>query len=100
MGYRSDVYIKTTTQEVDSDINFLTYAVEAGLFRWVGSTKLVCKDVKWYEDYKEVETIIELLEILGEDTFCLIAIGEDGVVHSELGDPLAVDLYTYTQVDW
>jgi len=100
MGYRSNIYIKTTTPLVASAIYTLIAAVEPNLFNQVGPTKLIGEYLKWYEVYSDVRTITKLLNLLDEDTFAMLAIGEDGTVHSELGNHSAVDLYTYTNVNW
>ena len=42
--------------------------------------------LKWYEEYKDVQEINSFIEMGEEDGRCIVCVGEDNVVHSDIGD--------------
>ena len=89
MGYRSEVYFKTTTEgwliikrrndSVENpDHRILRYAEEIKKTP-SGFYKIWFSDIKWYEGYEEVKQFMEGLDILQEQDipFSFIRLGED-----------------------
>ena len=89
MGYRSQVYLKTTTEGYitikrrnDSIENpehrILNYATEIKKTP-SGFYKIYFDDIKWYDSFEEVKHFMESLEILQEQgiPYSFIRIGED-----------------------
>lgn len=89
MGYRSDVYLKTTTEGYliirkrnDSieypDHRMLSYA-ESIKKTPNGFYRIEFNDIKWYESFEEVKHFMDSLEILKEQNipYSFIRIGED-----------------------
>ena len=113
MGYISEVHIavpKKDEAELDAIMNrldLLESENECGdnrfykrnhTQRWKeisnGVTTDKSKDVilyqagclKWYEEYKDVQEINSFIEMGEEDGRCIVCVGEDNVVHSDIGD--------------
>ena len=42
--------------------------------------------LKWYEQYKDVQEINSFIKMGEEDDRCIVCVGEDDVVHSDIGD--------------
>ena len=42
--------------------------------------------LKWYEEYQDVRDINVFIEMGEEDDRCIVCVGEDNVVHSDIGD--------------
>ena len=42
--------------------------------------------LKWYEEYKDVKEINSFIKMGEEDDRCIVCVGEDDVVHSDIGD--------------
>lgn len=89
MGYRSQVYLKTTTEGYliikrrndsieNTDHRMLRYA-ERIKKTPSGFYKITFEDIKWYESFEEVKQFMNSLEILGEQDipYSFIRIGED-----------------------
>lgn len=89
MGYRSQVYLKTTTEGYliikrrndsieNPDHRMLRYA-ESIKKTPSGFYKIEFDDIKWYESYEEVRQFMDSLEILREQDipYSFIRIGED-----------------------
>ena len=89
MGYRSDVYLKTTTEgwliikrrndSVENpDYRMLNYAEEIKRTP-SGFYKIYFSDIKWYESYEEVKQFMSALDDLVEQDipYSFIRIGED-----------------------
>lgn len=90
MGYRSDVYFKTTTEGYlimkrfndsliveDKSERPLTYATIA--YTPTGFYRIEYNDVKWYDSYPEVQNFNKALDLLRKQDipFAYIEIGED-----------------------
>jgi hypothetical protein len=113
MGYRSEVHIavpKRDEAELDAIMNrldLLESEHECGdnrfykmnyTQRWQeisnGVTTDKSRDViiyqalslKWYEQYKDVQEINSFIKMGEEDGRCIVCVGEDNAVHSDIGD--------------
>ena len=89
MGYRSDVYLKTTTEGYliikrrnDSIENpkhrILEYA-DSIKRTPSGFYKIYFNDIKWYESFEEIDDFMESLDVLKDQDipYSFIRIGED-----------------------
>mgnify|MGYP003680950493 CR=1 FL=1 len=111
MGYTSEVHIavpKIAEKEMD---NLLTkhnlmaedeysykFKKEHHTQRWkeISSGAMVDKSndiilyqassLKWYEEYKDVQEISTLIEEYEPSGACIVCVGEDNAVHSDIGD--------------
>jgi len=118
MGYRSEVYIaipKKADKEMDKvmrefyndDSPFKSYEHTQ---KWVESygDETINKEetfviyegswLRWYEEHKDVVAITSIAEKYSEDGACIVCIGEDGQIHSELGEYHEV-FNVYTKVE-
>ena len=88
MGYRSRVYLKTTTEgyillkQFDKKIDDLEAKplAYADIYKTPdGFYKIEYEDVKWYEEYKQVQSFKKALEFLKEKDipYSYIRLGED-----------------------
>lgn len=90
MGYRSDVYLKTTTEGYliikrfndsliveDKSERPLTYAEIS--YTSTGFYRIEYKDIKWYDSYPEVQNFNKALDLLRKQDipYAYIEIGED-----------------------
>lgn len=90
MGYRSDVYLKTTTEGYlimkrfndsliveDKSERPLTYATIS--YTPTGFYRIEYNDVKWYDSYPEVQNFNKALDLLRKEDipYAYIEIGED-----------------------
>lgn len=89
MGYRSDVYIKTTTEGYIT-IKRRNDSIENPEHRMLkyadsikktpsGFYKITFIDIKWYESFEEIKHFVDSLKILQEQDipYSFIRIGED-----------------------
>ena len=113
MGYRSEVYIavpKKAKKEMDAVMNkhnlfekdmhgdspFTKYDHEQNYTKWENdkgevkvSKKLVIYEgtwLKWYEEYKDVKSITRIVEEYEPSGACIVCVGEDGEIHSNMGE--------------
>ena len=42
--------------------------------------------LKWYEEYKDVQEVLRLIEEYEPSGACIVCVGEDSAVHSDMGD--------------
>jgi hypothetical protein len=42
--------------------------------------------LKWHEEYEDVQEINSFIEMGEDDGRCIVCVGEDNVVHSDIGD--------------
>lgn len=90
MGYRSDVYLKTTTEGYliikrfndsliveDKSERPLTYATIS--YTPTGFYRIEYNDIKWYDSYPEVQNFNKALDLLRKQDipYAYIEIGED-----------------------
>ena len=99
MGYRSEVYIgipSANANELESldwlklwnkeDYNH-SFNDMFELWHQSDGTNIYRGDcLKWYDGYKDVDEITEIVQKFEEDCAFIVAIGEDNAVHSEYGD--------------
>jgi len=111
MGYTSEVHIavpKKDEEKMDTLLNRHNLIAEdeySYMFRkkhhtqrWKehnnGITIDKSKDIilyqasslKWYEEHQDVKDINAFIEMGEEDGRCIVCVGEDNVVHSDIGD--------------
>ena len=111
MGYTSEVHIAVPKKDeekmdilltrhnlMDDDDNTYKFKKTHHTQRWKehshGVTSDKSKDIilyqalslKWYEEYKDVQEINSFIEMGEEDGRCIVCVGEDNVVHSDIGD--------------
>ena len=111
MGYTSEVHIavpKKAEKELDKHLtkhdliaeNEYSYRFKKKHHtqRWKeinnGTTIDKSKDIilyqasslKWYEEYKDVQEISRLIEEYEPSGACIVCVGEDNAVHSDIGD--------------
>jgi len=123
MGYRSEVYIaipKKAEKEMDKvfkehysnnawrvDSPFKKYE---HIQKWIESdgNETISKEqtyviyegswLKWYEGYEDVDAVTSIAEKYEDDGACIVCVGEDGQIHSELGEYHEV-FSVYTKVE-
>ena len=123
MGYRSEVYIaipKKAEKEMDKvfkehysdnawrvDSPFKKYDHTQ---KWIESdgNETISKEqtyliyegawLKWYEGYEDVDAVTSIAEKYEDDGACIVCVGEDGQIHSELGEYYEV-FNVYTKVE-
>jgi hypothetical protein len=55
--------------------------------------------LKWYEEHQDVKDINVFIEMGEEDDRCIVCVGEDNVVHSDIGDFCDVfNVYTIVEL--
>ena len=111
MGYTSEVHIavpKKDEEKMDilltrhnlmhDDDNTYKFKKTHHTQRWKeysnGVTTNKSKDIilyqalslKWYEEFKDVQEINSFIKMGYEDDRCIVCVGEDDVVHSDIGD--------------
>ena len=123
MGYRSEVYIaipKKAEKEMDKvfkeHYSDNAWRVDSPFKKYDHTQKWVESDgnhtiskeetfviyegsfLKWYEGYKDVDAVTSIAEKYEDDGACIVCVGEDGQIHSELGDYQEV-FNIYTKVE-
>jgi len=113
MGYRSEVYIavpKKAEKEIDTIMNEYklleedtsgekrfekydhkqTYTQFNADGKWYeNSRELVIYEgtwLKWYEEYDDVQGITSIVEKYEPSGACMVCVGEDGTIHSDMGE--------------
>jgi len=111
MGYTSEVHIavpKKDERRMDTLLtrhNLMAENEDSYKFkkthhtqRWKEHTNGVTSDkskdiilyqalsLKWYEEFKDVQEINSFIKMGEEDDRCIVCVGEDDVVHSDIGD--------------
>jgi hypothetical protein len=107
MGYRSEVYI--AVQKSD-EVGLDAILTEHNLLRdeaftkkeYLGYVIYEASWLKWYEGYKDVGAVNEFIEAnpldYENDGRCLVCVGEDEQIHSEIG--MYQDIFNiYTNVE-
>ena len=108
MGYRSEVYLRfaepiveviDAARKLDDTLDKMLSEGEAARIDKV-KTDFHWYDTKWYDTYPEVQAIENLLDMLQDDDYGFIRLGEEeGDIESK-GYPSEYDMYTNTSVDW
>ena len=103
MGYRSEVYLRIAEPlvEVVDAARKLDDTLDKMLFEAQdGKTDFYWGDTKWYDSYPEVRAVESLLDMLQDDDYGFIRLGEEeGDIESK-GHPSEYNMYTNTTVDW
>ena len=105
MGYRSEVYLRfaepivevvDAARKLDNKLDeILSYGTEDGSrtdFHW--------EYTKWYDTYPEVRAVENLLDMLQDDDYGFIRLGEEEGDIDRKGSPGDVDMYVQTSIDW
>ena len=108
MGYRSEVYLRISeplvevvdaARKLDDTLDkMLSEGAEVGLegnktdFHW--------EYTKWYDSYPEVQAVESLLEMLQDDDYGFIRLGEEEGDIERKGYPGEYDMYINTAVEW
>ena len=105
MGYRSDVYLRVDEPlvEVVDAARKLSKTLDNMLSE--GScegckTDFYWESFKWYDTYPEVMAVNDMLDMLQDDDYGFVALGEEEGDIERKGDPACYDIYIQTSVDW
>lgn len=104
MGYRSDVYLRVAeplvevvdaARKLDKTLDKMLSdgsSEEKTDFHW--------SCVKWHDTYPEVTAVNDMLDMLHDDDYGFVSLGEEEGDIERKGDPSAYDIYIQTSVDW
>lgn len=103
MGYRSEVYIaipKIDEAELDAIL------IEHNLLRdeaftkenYLGYVIYEASWLKWFDGYEDVELVKKFIDSNENDGRYLVCVGEDGQIHSDIGDYQEI-FNIYTKVE-
>lgn len=105
MGYRSEVYLRfaepivevvDAARKLDDNLDkMLSDAATEG-----NKTDFHWEYAKWYDSYPEVRAVESLLDMLLDDDYGFIRLGEGENDIERLGRPDEYDMYTNTSVEW
>ena len=105
MGYRSEVYLRIAeplvevvdaARKLDDNLDkMLSDAAEEG-----SKTDFHWEYTKWYDTYPEVQAVESLLEMLQDDDYGFIRLGEEEGDIERKGYPSEYDMYINTAVEW
>jgi hypothetical protein len=106
MGYRSEVYLRIAEPLVE--VVDAARKLDDNLDKMLsdGSSYCECKTdfhwehAKWYDSYPEVQAVESLLDMLQDDDYGFIRLGEEDGDIDRKGDPSCYDMYISTSVDW
>lgn len=110
MGYRSQVYIGIPTnkrkdfEQLNLGETYENTPLQLTKILEVASEQekiIIYKGdwLKWYPDYEAVQTITSFVEELVDEDCFIVAVGEDGTIHSELGYYFDwVEIYTKVNI--
>ena len=111
MGYRSDVYLRVAeplvevidaARKLDKTLDkMLSEGSSEQGENWSSSkTDFHWAYTKWYDTHPEVMAVNDMLDMLQDDDYGFVAIGEEEGDIERKGDPAAYDIYIQTSVDW
>lgn len=103
MGYRCDVALRFADEivEVVTAARKLDEALDSAMkIAEKSDTDYYWEDVKWYSNYEEVQAVHNLLEILQEEDYGMIKVGEQHDDIEYFGDPAGFNMYTSTIIEW
>ncbi len=107
MGYRSEVYLRIAeplVEVVDAarklDDNLDKMLSEGAELAEGSKTDFSWESTKWYDSYPEVQAVESLLDMLQDDDYGFIRLGEEDGDIERKGDPGCYDMYTSTTIDW
>ncbi len=108
MGYRSEVYLRIAeplievvdaARKLDDTLDkMLSEGSEVGLEG--NKTDFYWEYTKWYDSYPEVRAVESLLDMLQDDDYGFIRLGEEEGDIERKGDPCEYNMYTNTAVEW
>ena len=108
MGYRSEVYLRIAeplvevvdaARKLDDNLDKMLSDGEAERTDKV-KTDFYWEHTKWYDSYPEVQAVESLLDMLQDDDYGFIRLGEEQGDIEQKGYPSDYDMYTNTSVDW
>ena len=108
MGYRSEVYLRfaepiveviDAARKLDDNLDKMLSEGEAERIDKV-KTDFHWEDTKWYDTYPEVQAVESLLDMLQDDDYGFIRLGEEEGDIETKGHPSEYDMYTNTSVEW
>ncbi len=105
MGYRSEVYLRVKEplvevvdaarkldRELDKMLSEGSCEGSKTDFHWENS--------KWYDSYPEIKAVQGLMDMLLDDDYGFIRLGEEEGDIESRGYPSDYNMYTQTTVDW
>ena len=105
MGYRSEVYLRIAeplvevvdaARKLDDNLDkMLSHGAEEG-----NKTDFHWDYTKWYDSYPEIQAVESMLDMLQDDDYGFVRIGEEEGDIERKGDPACYDIYIQTTVDW
>ena len=108
MGYRSEVYLRIAeplievvdaARKLDENLDKMLSDGEAERID-EAKTDFYWEYTKWYDTYPEVRAVESLLDMLQDDDYGFIRLGEEQGDIEQKGYPSEYDMYTSTAVDW
>jgi hypothetical protein len=108
MGYRSEVYLRIAeplvevvdaARKLDDNLDKMLSDGQS-LPGLRAKTDFHWEYTKWYDSYPEVRAVESLLDMLQDDDYGFIRLGEDSGDIERKGYPDDYDMYTNTSVDW
>ncbi len=103
MGYRSEVYLRISepivevvdaARKLDATLDEMLSGAEDG------KTDFYWEHTKWYDSYPEVRAVESFLEMLQDDDYGFVRLGEEEGDIERKGDPHEYNMYVNTVVDW
>ena len=103
MGYRSDVALRfsdhlvevvNTARKLDKELDSMLKEAQEN------DTDYFWQDVKWYDSYKEVQAVQNFLNLLKDDDYGMIRVGEESGDVELDGDPGQYNMYPHTTIEW
>jgi len=108
MGYRSEVYLRIAeplvevvdaARKLDENLDKMLSVAEVERVD-EAKTDFHWEYTKWYDTYPEVRAVESLLDMLQDDDYGFIILGEEQGDIEQKGYPSDYDMYTNTSVDW
>ena len=106
MGYRSEVYLRfaepiveviDAARKLDDTLDKM---LSEGATLGKEKTDFTWEYTKWYDTYPEVQAVESLLDMLQDDDYGFIRLGEEDGDIDRKGCPGEYDMYIQTSVDW
>jgi len=103
MGYRSDVYLRIAepivevidaARKLDDNLDKMLSEAQDG------KTDFYWEWIKWYDTDTGVQAVDSLLDMLQDDDYGFIRLGEEDGDIDRKGCPVEYNMYTNTSVEW
>ena len=103
MGYRSEVYLRVAeplvevvdaARKLDDNLDKMLSEAQDG------KTDFYWEHTKWYDSYPEVRAVESLLDMLQDDDYGFIRLGEEEGDIERKGYPSEYNMYVNSSVDW